>query len=107
MAINSRTNANGAAQDIEQLRRRHAELDKKKTIAETQLKSANEQLETLKRQAMELYGTDDLDELKAKLEAMKRENESRRAAYQNHLDQIEGGLADVEKQYHAAKTNAD
>ena len=106
MAINGRSNG-GAAQDIEQLRRRHAELDKKKTIAETQLKSANEQLETLKRQAMESYGTDDLDELKKKLEAMKAENERRRAEYQKHLDEIEGGLAEVEKQYHAAKASAD
>jgi hypothetical protein len=105
VAINSRSN--GAAQDIEQLRKRHADLDKKKTIAETQLKSANEQLETFKRQAMELYGTDDLDELKKKLEAMKRENEARRAAYQQHLDEIEGGLAEVERQYHAAKANAE
>jgi chromosome segregation ATPase len=99
MAINR---ANGA-QDIEQLKKRHAELDKKKTIAETQLKSANEQLESLKKQAMELYGTDDLDELKKRLEAMKAENERRRSEYQKHLDEIEGGLAEVEKQYLAAK----
>jgi chromosome segregation ATPase len=102
MAIN-RANNNGAAQDIEQLKKRHAELDKKKTIAETQLKAANDELERLKKQAKELYGTDDLEELKRKLEGMKAENERRRAEYQKHLDDIEGGLAEVEKQYLAAK----
>src|ERR1051326_2724581 len=95
--------ASKVAQDIEQLAARHRDLDKKKTVAETNLKSANERLEELKRQAKEAYGTDDLEQLRAKLETMKQENERRRREYQQHLDEIESKLSEIENQYAAAR----
>ena len=86
-------------QDIETLRKRHTELDRAKAAAEANLKTSTNNLETLKREARELYGTDDLDALRAKLEEMKKENERKRAEYQKHLDEIETGLDELEKQY--------
>ena len=90
-------------QDIETLRRRHTELDRKRAAAEANLKTATDNLEALKREARELYGTDDLDALRAKLEEMKKENERKRAEYQEHLDEIENGLNELDKQYAQSK----
>ncbi|HEX2970708.1 MAG TPA: hypothetical protein VHP11_00145 [Tepidisphaeraceae bacterium] len=92
-----------ASQDIEQLRKRHTELDRKRAAAQANLDTANATLQTLKKQALEAYGTDNLDELKAKLELMKAENERRRVEYQQHLDQIESKLAEVEQQYQQSR----
>jgi chromosome segregation ATPase len=92
------------SQDIEQLRKRHTELDRKRAAAQANLDTANGNLQALKKQAMDAYGTDNLDELKAKLEAMKAENERRRAEYQKHLDEIETKLTEVEQQYQQSRT---
>ncbi len=92
-----------AAQNIEELRKRHTELDRKKVTAEANLKTATDQLEALKKQARETYGTDDLEQLKTRLEAMKAENERKRSEYQKHLDEIEAGLAAVDEQYAQSK----
>jgi hypothetical protein len=90
-------------QDIETLRKRHTELDRKRAAAEANLKTATDNLEALKREARESYGTDDLDALRAKLEEMKKENERKRAEYQKHLDEIENGLNELDKQYAQSK----
>ena len=95
---------NKTIQDIETLRKRHTELDRKRAAAEANLKTATDNLETLKREARELYGTDDLDALRTKLEEMKKENERKRAEYQKHLDEIETGLNELDKQYAQSKT---
>ncbi len=87
------------AQDIESLRKRYTELDRRKAAAEANLKTANDELERRKAEAMEQYGTDDVDQLKAKLAAMKEENERRRQEYQTHLQAIEARLGDVERQH--------
>jgi phage shock protein A len=86
-------------QDIEQLRKRYSQLDRKKIEAETSLKAANEQLKKLKKQAREAYGTDDPEALSAKLAAMQTDNERKRAEYQKHLDEVEANLAAVEEQH--------
>ena len=90
-------------QDIETLRKRHTELDRKRAAAEANLKTATDNLEALKREARELYGTDDLDALRTKLEEMKKENERKRADYQKHLDEIEASLDELDKQYARSK----
>lgn len=86
-------------QDIEQLKARHKELSDQRVAAQTELKSAEKTLKELKAKAKQEYGTDDADELAEKLEAMKQENENRRAAYEKSLDQIETELSKVEKEY--------
>jgi chromosome segregation ATPase len=93
MAINSTT------QDIETLKNRHRELDRHKTTAEANLKNTADQLQKLKDEALAKYGTNDLEQLKAKLAELKAQNYHKRADYQNHLDSIELRLTEIEKQY--------
>jgi hypothetical protein len=86
-------------QDIETLKRRHRDLDRKKTTAEANQRSAEESLAKLKAESLAKYGTDDLDALKHKLDEMKQQNLQKRREYQVHLDSIEIKLAEIEKNY--------
>lgn len=90
-------------QDIEQLKTRHRKLERDKAAAEANLQNATENLEALQAEAREKFGTDELEKLKAMLEQMRRDNEQKRAAYQQHLDQIESKLAEVERQFVATR----
>jgi chromosome segregation ATPase len=92
-------------QTIEQLQQRYEQLNRQKIQCETKLESAREQLENLKREAREKYGTDDLGDLQAKLEQMKADNEQKRAAYQADLDRIEGELAQVEQNFQVTEAS--
>jgi len=93
-------------QSIEQLQERYQALQERKIKAEAQRDSAKDRLEELKEQAREKYGTDDIEELKTKLEQMKAENEKKRAKYQADLDKIDEGLRQVESKF-APQTDAD
>ena len=84
------------AQTIEELQQRFQTLQQQKIRAETNRDNAEKQLDELKREARETYGTDDIEELKRKLADMKAENEKRRADYQAQLDRIESELSEVE-----------
>ena len=92
--------------DIEALTKRHRELHNQRIAAQTNLDRATEQLEQLKKDAREQYGTDDLKQLREKLEAMKRDNENKRVEYDRHLVEIERNLAASEQQRPAAPTNS-
>ena len=85
--------------DIEQLKKRHKELERQKTTAEANFQTATEQLETLKQEAREKYATDDPAQLQKKLQEMKNENERKRADYQKHLEEIEAHLTQVERDF--------
>ena len=93
-------------QDIETLRKRHTDLDRKRAAAEANLRTANDQLDALRKEARELYQTDDLDELRKKLGAMKDENDRKRTEYQQHLDQLETNLKQIEQQHTATRSAA-
>ncbi len=92
---------NGVKQSIEDLQKRFQKLNNQKVIAETQLKSAQDRLDELKKEARERYETDNLDQLRAKLKQMQDENERKRSQYQASLDTIESDLAEVERTYEA------
>jgi len=102
MATSKKASGDGQ-QSIEQLNKRYRELNDKKVEADTKLKMTRDQLDELKRKARQEYGTDDLDELRTKLEEMKAENERKRAAYQANLDRIETELEQVEQKFAAAE----
>jgi adenosine deaminase len=93
-------------QSIDQLQERYQALQERKIKAEAQRDSAKERLEELKKEAREKYDTDDLEELKTKLEQMKAENEKKRAKYQADLDKIDEGLRAVEEEF-APQTATD
>ncbi len=86
-------------QEIEKLRERHRMLAEKKITARANWDTSKAVLERLKQQARDSYGTDDLEELRQKLESMTSENERKRADYQQHLNDIERQLAEVEQQH--------
>jgi hypothetical protein len=90
-------------QDIELLKQRHRKLNEEKIKAETNELRAREELEKLRAEAKQKYGTDDLEELKRKLEEMKQQNLQKRRDYQAHLDSIQAKLAEVEQKYAAAQ----
>ena len=85
--------------DIEQLKKRHKELEEKKITAEANLNNAGRLLDELKREAKSKYATDDPAQLQKKLQEMKAENESKRAQYQKHLEEIQTKLAQVEQDF--------
>jgi hypothetical protein len=85
-----------AIQELETLKARHKKLDRQKTTAEANCKTAEEQLQKLKDEARAKYGTDNIAELKAMLEQRKAENDRKRLEYQKHLDEIETKLAAIE-----------
>ena len=88
---------------IEQLQKRYQQLYDRKIQADTNLGHAKQQLDRLKQEAREKYGTDDVAELGKKLEAMRNENEVKRSKYQADLDRIERDLAAVEDRFAAAQ----
>ena len=94
-------------QTIEQLQQRYQELNRKKIQAETQRDHAKERLDELKTKAKRDYGTDDVAELRRKLDNMIAENARKRAKYQEDLDKIEKGLADVEAKFSDANRADD
>src|SRR5688500_6043641 len=99
MPSESKNQSGGSTLDIEQLKKRHKELERRKTTAEADLRNATQQLDALKEEARQKYGTDDLDELRARLAEMKQSNEKKRADYQKHLEEIEIRLAQVENEF--------
>lgn len=88
--------------DIELLRKRYQELDRKRTTVQAHLEAATKRLEELKDAARKQFGTDDLAELEKKLAAMKADNDRRRAEYRDHLDKIQQSLDDIERNHRAA-----
>ena len=83
-------------QDMKQLQERFNDLKDERTRTERDLKHAEDGLDALKKQARDQYGTDDLEELQAKLDAMREENERKRTEYQDHLEGITEELANLE-----------
>ena len=93
-------------QTIEQLQQRYQRLNTQKIQSETKLEEAKKQLDKLKAEARQNYGTDDIAQLRKKLQEMKDENERRRAAYQADLERIESELASVEQKFVSAQSDA-
>jgi hypothetical protein len=93
---------NDPAQNIEDLRERYDHLKTQKITAEANLKTSTDNLDRLKRQARESYGTDDLEELRRILQKMKDDNDRKCADYQRDLDKIERQLEEVERQHDEA-----
>lgn len=98
-----KTDRTVAEQSIEELQQRYEKLNTRKIQAETNLENTQKQLDSLKKDAREKYGTDDVVKLREKLSAMKSENDEKRRNYQAELDRIEGELQSVEKKFAAAE----
>lgn len=84
---------------IEQLQQRHATFNKQHIRVQAQLEEAQKRLAELHQEAKAQFGTDDVEQLREKLETMKRENEQKRSEYQASLDQIDAKLKQVESEF--------
>jgi chromosome segregation ATPase len=93
-------------QTIEQLQERYQSLNKKKIQAETQRDGAKNRLDELKGDARSKYGTDDVEQLQAKLDEIIAENARKRSVYQQELDKIESELAAVEAKFSEANATS-
>jgi hypothetical protein len=102
-----KTESDSGDQSIEQLQERYRDLHTKKIQADTNLENAAKQLKTLKDEAREKFGTDDVEQLREKLDAMKAENEEKRQRYQADLDRIEDELTQVEAKFAPAEASPD
>jgi SMC interacting uncharacterized protein involved in chromosome segregation len=99
------SNGTRPQQGIEELQQRYQSLHAQRITAEADLKNAQKRLDELKQEARAKYGTDDVEELQRKLQAMREENEQKRSAYQAELDRIEDALGEVEQSYEPTNTS--
>lgn len=88
-----------AADPLKQLTARYQALRDERTRAEADLKNAQKQLAALQDEARKTWGTDDLGQLQARLEEMKRENQRKLEEYSAHLQKVEEALGAVEQKY--------
>ncbi|QDT43273.1 hypothetical protein Pan241w_33730 [Gimesia alba] len=95
------SNNQGFVPDIESLTEQFQKLNKRKIESERDLVNAEKNLNELKQQAQDEYGTDQLNELQEKLKQIKAENERKRAEYHQTLEKIEADLAKIETEHHA------
>jgi len=99
MTSRTENSGGGTAQTIEELQKRYQSLNEKKIRSETNLKHARDTLESLKEQARKQFGTDDVAELRAKLDEMTAENNRKREEYQAQLDTIERELTEIDARF--------
>lgn len=107
METNDSSHVNTEQQGIEELTERYQRLNKRRIEADTNLRNAKERLGELKEKAREEFGTDDLEQLKQELDALRRENEEKRSQYQTSLDEIEGELKKVEREHGSVNQVSD
>jgi predicted transcriptional regulator len=89
----------GTRQSIESLQARFQDLNKLKIQVETQRDHALSQLDELKAQAKEQYGSDDVEQLKKVLAEMNPSNEKKRSQYQASLDAIDVDLDAISEKF--------
>tara|TARA_R110002095_G_scaffold86924_1_gene75672 strand:+ start:2213 stop:2518 length:306 start_codon:yes stop_codon:yes gene_type:complete len=99
------TNNQSSVPDIETLTAQFQKLNKRKIESERDLVNAEKNLNELKQQAQEEYGTNKLDELKEKLQQIKTENERKRAEYHQALGKIEAELTKIETEHQATEAS--
>ena len=98
MATKTRSPESGEL-TIEQLQQKYQALNTRRIEADANLKNAKKQLNQLKQEARDKYGTDDLAALRTRLDDMRNENEAKRRAYQAELERIQTALDAVEQQF--------
>ena len=89
----------GTHQSIDSLQTRFHELNKLKIQVETQRDHALSQLDELKAQAKQQFGSDSVDQLKKILAEMKASNEEKRSQYQASLDSIDAELDAISEKF--------
>ena len=90
-------------QPIEVLQKRYRDLERQKIGAEADGRNLEQQLADAREEAERLFGTSDVEALRALLAQMNEENLRRREEYQAHLDAIDASLRAAEAAHEAAR----
>lgn len=83
---------------LEEHKRRLTSLAERRTRTQGQLDAERRALEEAQREALELFGTSDLAELRRLYTERNAANDSAVVAFVLELDEVERGLAAVERQ---------
>ncbi len=87
------------AQSIEELKDRFDALSTERVRLQTQKERAEKDLDELKKQARDQFGTDDLEKLQNMLADMKTKNEKQQSEYQKQLDEIDTRLLKIDESF--------
>lgn len=82
-------------QKLEGLKKEYAKLHTQKITTEANIKNLEDNLAKLRQTAEEEYGTSDLEKLKEILEARRKDNEAKVAAYEQHVKEIQENLTAI------------
>ncbi len=84
--------------ELEGLKEKYTRLHEEKLRTEQDLANVKKQLDDLKKEAREAYGTDDPQELERVLADRRKENLRMVTEYREHIASIEKGLSALEEQ---------
>lgn len=96
--MNTERNAQSAAVLLEQHRARHAKLLRARTSAEVEARSAANQLEQLREEARQAFGTDDPDALEKLYKESEADNLDKVFQFIQSLDDAETALNKIQNE---------
>jgi chromosome segregation ATPase len=79
-----------------ELRKQHQSLHERKIATEQDRKNLEQRLQELRAQAEREFGTSDIDQLRRLLEERRQENERMVREYQQHIDDIQQRLLEID-----------
>lgn len=85
------------AEQLEQQKKRHAELERRRARLQFELESNQAQLKDLRAELLRLYQTDDLDELRRLHAAWTEEDKTKLFESQMALDDVDERLTQIEQ----------
>ncbi len=89
-------------QELQSLRTKFERLRDHKVRVEQDIKNLTAQLNALQEQARQEYGTDEPGELQSLLQKKQQENEHVVQEYRQHINDLQQGLAEVERSFEEA-----
>lgn len=87
-----------SVQILEEQKRRLTNLQERRTRVQVRLETERNALQTAQQEAVAMFGTADLDALRALYRERQSENDRRVMEFVMSLDDIEQRLADIERQ---------
>jgi RNA processing factor Prp31 len=83
---------------LEEQKQRHAALTARRTRAEGQLEAERRALDEAKQEALKLFGTADLEQLRALYAQQSQSNDQTVVEFVMALDEVDQGLTTIERQ---------
>lgn len=89
---------NDKVKKLDELKKRHQKLKERKISIDVEISSSAKMLDQARQEAKELFGTDNLAELRQKLTEFNARNEALEQEFVKTLDAVEQELAAAEKE---------